>query len=156
MSKPNHDTLITFDRATAKVAFRLEDRIDESGVNIIILRYYVIRETADGAWVVDASRPRQLKCLGGWVTWKDARKQKLIRWISRNAARSYCNLSYDAALLSYQRRKECQVFHAKAAMQTAELALANLDTIAANAIATRTISIGKIPMQDAGEITFDD
>ena len=94
------------------ILYRFYEDTSSDGVNICIQKFYAIRETKCFYFVVDGFEKSCLEV--------DKNYDCKARKVGKNAARSYCHTSKEAALTSFVIRKRAQVKHAKLAIATSE------------------------------------
>lgn len=115
--------------ADALNLYRIEDSLTENGVELFLQRFVEVRTTPTGRWVCMFERAHTLEYFGGWRSFADAKKSKIVRWVSSYSTRSRCYVDFKLALSSYMHRKSRQEIHARTALETSELAVQNKDQI---------------------------
>ena len=82
--------------------YRLRDSLTEDGVTVKIERFWVIKLTPKGCWVVSEYAPL-------WLTPEQLIQRKYAKWINGASNKKYCYPTMAQAVVSFKRRKEVQL-----------------------------------------------
>lgn len=97
--------------------------------------HYRIRdelETPKGYWV------EHFRYSSPYRSFAEKRKAKLVKWVSKCAARRYCYPELSDAIASYHKRKASQVDRLKLQLEQAEIALAAIPGLRTKDVETLT------------------
>ena len=99
--------------------YRLDNFCDYDGVHVRLQKWYPISETPKGYWLGN----EWYLHAKSWQTLADMKKQKSVRWISKNAARGFCKKGLDEAVKSLLARKKSQIARIELQLQSAQLCI---------------------------------
>lgn len=85
--------------------YRYSENHEEDGVMIYLHRFVVVRETPECWWVCKASWVHMLR----WTDLAQARKQKVVKRVLKNARAKHCWPTLEEAWHSYSIRKRYEV-----------------------------------------------
>lgn len=122
--------------------YRIRESLFEDGLQIQAEKFFPIKETPHGFWVLSQHQPQ-------WLSVEEVLKRKYAKWVSKNSIKRYCYPSLEDALKSYRRRKKCQQNRLSFQLERITLALekfAEYKDILLNDPNT-SVNIGEIPSQ---------
>jgi len=133
--------------------YRISDYLADDGVHVTAEVWRAIKETECGHWIVKQGEWSTLEINGGYWTWEQARKRKVIRWTAKGDNRKcYCYPTLEKAMRNYQVRKHWQMHHLTTAIQKCQLAMDSVDLLKTKTIQDlghwSGVNIGKIPAID--------
>ena len=122
--------------------YRLKDFNDETGVRIYVEKWLTIRETERGFWI-------QQDWSIGHYNERDARKRKLLKWVSKTSVRAHAYPTIEQALNSLQHRKKSQVTRLELQLESAQLVLSKFSTLKGlSAEELSCVKLGATPAHD--------
>ncbi len=115
------------------IHYRIRDELHPDGVKVFAEVWAPIKETPKGYWVEHFRYSSPY-----WWSFAEKRKAKLVKWVSKCAARRYCYPELSDAIASYHKRKASQVDRLKLQLEQAEIALAAIPGLRTKDVETLT------------------
>src|SRR5689334_8398910 len=97
--------------------YRLENATDHDGVHLCLNKWYPISETPKGYWVGN----EYYLSSKSYRSLADLKKQKCVRWVSKNSERGFCKKDLSEAVKGFIARKQSQILRLELQLQSAQL-----------------------------------